>query len=266
MHCSVYSWLLVAMQCKQKCCEPGLTLTQSAVHAHTCIQQYTHVYSDTVHARSFIFHNKVHARLYVQAQKFPRQTHVNVLHIHIIGASLSEPHIDHDNIPRTQNNGMYLCIYLSIYVHVCIIYPAFVAPWFPRSMYALKYSMYSGISTCSHAWFTIALDWTARTTGATRVCHQRRQLSMKTGQVNARQTHGINRFSLLRQWSCSCLANFPTCLCESKTTVEFTVLLFCDVHIDKGATLNLLHCLRVICGCRAVQNKDVDTTDTAAYM
>ena len=33
-----------------------------------------------------------------------------------IGASLSKPHIDHDNVPRTRNNGMYLCLclYLSM--------------------------------------------------------------------------------------------------------------------------------------------------------
>ena len=49
-------------------------------------------------------------------------------------------------------------------------------------------------------------------------------------------------------------SNLPTRLqCESKTTDELTVLLFCDVHIDISATLNLLQCLRVICGCRAVQ-------------
>ena len=32
-------------------------------------------------------------------------------------------------------------------------------------MYALKYSVYSSILTCSCAWFTAALDWTARMTG-----------------------------------------------------------------------------------------------------
>ena len=31
-----------------------------------------------------------------------------------IGMSLSEPHIDRDNVPRTWNNGMYL-IYVSMY-------------------------------------------------------------------------------------------------------------------------------------------------------
>ena len=70
------------------------------------------------------------------------------VHMHamwLIGVSLNEPHIDHDNGPCARNNGMYLSIYL------CIIYPTFVTPWFPRSMYALKCSVYSGVLTCSHA-------------------------------------------------------------------------------------------------------------------
>ena len=43
---------------------------------------------------------------------------------------------------------------------------------------------------------------------------------------------------------------------------------FCDVHTDKGATLNLLQCLRVICGCRAVQANKAESplTGTAAYV
>ena len=47
-------------------------------------------------------------------------------------------------------------------IMVSIIYPAFVAPWFPRSVYALKYSVYSSRLACSRAWFTTALskaDW-----------------------------------------------------------------------------------------------------------
>ena len=46
----------------------------------------------------------------------------------IIGVSLSEPHIDHDNGPRVQNNAIYVPKYVSIYYNVCIIYPTFVAP------------------------------------------------------------------------------------------------------------------------------------------
>ena len=34
----------------------------------------------------------------------------------IIGASLSKPHIDHDNGPLARNNGIYPCIFLCMYV------------------------------------------------------------------------------------------------------------------------------------------------------
>ena len=71
----------------------------------------------------------------------------------IIRVSLSKPHIDHDNGRCAQNNGMYPCIYL----HVCIIYPMFVALWFPRSVCALK-TVYSGILMCSCVLFTISLN------------------------------------------------------------------------------------------------------------
>ena len=37
------------------------------------------------------------------------------LHVHVIGASLSKPHIDHDNSPCVQNNAIYLSVYLSVY-------------------------------------------------------------------------------------------------------------------------------------------------------
>ena len=45
-----------------------------------------------------------------------------ILYIHkvistIIGVSLSKPHIDHDNGPRTRNNGIYLSIYHL--PHIC---------------------------------------------------------------------------------------------------------------------------------------------------
>ena len=57
-------------------------------------------------------------------------------------------HIDHDNGPRARNNTM----------------SAFVAPWFPRSVYALKYSAYSS----SLYWrahvrdLQLHVDWTAK--------------------------------------------------------------------------------------------------------
>ena len=53
------------------------------------------------------------------------------------------------------------------------------------------------------------------------------------------------------------------CDSESETTDELTVLrmLFYDIHIDKGATLNLLQsaCLHDICGCRAIQINNAET-------
>ena len=42
----------------------------------------------------------------------------------VFGASLSEPHIDHDNDPRAEKLSIYVSIYLSR--------GAFVAPMFPR--------------------------------------------------------------------------------------------------------------------------------------
>ena len=87
------------------------------------------------------------------------QGHFLLWIIIIIGASLSEPHIDHDNGLRMQNNSMYLSMYL------CIIYPVFV------------------------------------------------------------QTHGINEFSLLRQWSCSCLV---TRLCKSTLVLVVNIIISCE--------------------------------------
>ena len=76
------------------------------------------------------------------------------------------------------------------------------------------------------------------------------------------QTHGINRaFSILRQWSCSCLATCQcTCVNQKRLTDGLTIqlrLLFCYVHIDIDMTLN---CLRVICVCRAVQTNSAETS------
>ena len=47
-------------------------------------------------------------------------------YVYVFGASLSKPHIDHDNGPCARNNCIWVTIYLSIYL--CIIYPTFVAP------------------------------------------------------------------------------------------------------------------------------------------
>ena len=79
--------------------------------------------------------------------------------------------------------------------------------------------------------------------------------------VNA-QTHDINCvFSILRQWGCSCPATCQcACVNQKRPMGLLYQLLFCDVHIDIGATLNLLQCLHVICGCRAVQTNSAKTS------
>ena len=124
--------------------------------------------------------------------------------------SLSEPHINHGNGPvRGIINGIYLSIYLSIYIsiylsiYLCLYHlprPAFVALWFPRSVYSLKCSMYSSILTCSHALFTTACTRSTEQQG----CLEHVELLMSAvkiidedRKVNA-QTRGLNGFSLLR--------------------------------------------------------------------
>ena len=115
-------------------------------------------------------------------------------------------------------------------MNLCIIYPRLSHP---RSVYGLKCSVYSGISTCSRAWFTTVCTqlWTARATGATCSCSF--QVTCHCACVNQKQPMGFR-----------------------------TVLLFYDVHIDIGMTLNLPQssCMRVICGCRAIQTNSAETS------
>ena len=54
--------------------------------------------------------------------------------------------------------------------------------------------------------------------------------------------------------------NLPTCLWESETTNGLTVLLFHDVHINIGATLNILQCLYVSCECKAIRTNSAETS------
>ena len=77
--------------------------------------------------------------------------------------------------------------YLTIWL--CFIYLVFITPWLPRSMYALICSVYSGILLCSRAWFTTALDWTARTAGATRMPSNRSWLCTDILSVNSHLVH-----------------------------------------------------------------------------
>ena len=65
-------------------------------------------------------------------------------------------------------------------------------------------------------------------------------------------------------------AHAATCQCtyvnENQLMGCQTVLLFCAVHINKGVTLKLLQCLRVICGCRTVQTNSTETPQALLHM
>ena len=124
--------------------------------------------------------------------------------------SLSKPHIDHDNDPRTRNNGIYLSIY-HLHCVCCMLVPeTHVCPEI------LNVFRYIDVLTC------VIYNSTWRTTGATRVCcedYRWRQVCESCADTWYKWTQ------LLRQWSCSCpVGNLPTRLWESKTTDELTVL------------------------------------------
>ena len=158
--------------------------------------------------------------VYLYQRLFTLQTQDRKLCI-VIGTSLSESYIDCDNGPCTWNNGTSV-----------LVIPTFVTPLFPRSVYAPKCSVYSGILMCSYAWFTTAYLHLTEQQGQLEhysVCCENMIIDEER-YVNA-QTHGINWFSLLRQWSCSYLATWQR--------DGLTVLLFCNIHIDIGTTLNL---------------------------
>ena len=89
----------------------------------------------------------------------------------------------------------------NLFVSAVCVYnyysPAFVAHWFLRSVYALKCSMYSGILTCSHVWFTTAYNLRLHST------EQQGWLELLVVCHEDWQVDGVYEFSLLRQWSCS---------------------------------------------------------------
>ena len=151
--------------------------------------------------------------------------------------SVSIDHLSHvcpTLVPKIRVRPEMLCVFRYIDVLTCVIY------------------------NCMHS--TKQQGWLELLVSAVKIIDKDRL-------VNA-QTHGINGFSLLRQWCCSCPSNLPMHLCESEMTNGLTVsiLLFCDVHIDIGATLSLLHCLRVICACRPIQTNSAETSLALLHM
>ena len=90
--------------------------------------------------------------------------------------------------------------------------------------------------------------------------YQRRQVGecaeIRYKQIQPTETLTVELYVAARQ-----LANVR--LCESEATDGLTVLLFCDIYINIGATLNLLQytvpaC--VICGCTAAQTNSAETS------
>ena len=100
---------------------------------------------------------------------------------------------------------MYVCIYLSIYlsIYVCIIYPAgFWDPCTPRN--ALCVPVY----WCAHMRdLQLYLTEQQGHEGRLELLVSAMKIIDEDKYVNV-HTHDINcRFSLLRQWSCTCLAS-----------------------------------------------------------
>ena len=146
---------------------------------------------------------------------------------------------------RARNNAsIYLSIYLSIHLSFTphLSHPGSRVPCTPWN------------TLCISVWHVqlhaLKDDWS---------CHedyQQRQVSESCTDTWYKWTQ------LLRQWSCSCPV---TCQHACENQKQLLGLLYCGVHIDKGATLNLLQCLRVVCECRAVQTNSAENCCICSY-
>ena len=96
----------------------------------------------------------------------------------------------------------------------------------------------------SHAWLSKQLNISVNSKDRNYLLKDQRYAlsAVKIRQVVNVQTYGtcINRLSLDKV-----ARQLAITLCE--TTNGLTVLLFCDIYIDIGTTLNLLQCLHVSC-------------------
>ena len=99
-----------------------------------------------------------------------------------------------------------------------------------------------------------ALDWTARKTGGTHCLPWR--LSMKTG----RWMHRHMVYTDSAYWDSGAVATrqLANVLVWIKNDWWAYCNAICDIQIDKVTKLNLLQCLHVICGCRAVQTNSAE--------
>ena len=122
---------------------------------------------------------------------------------------------------------------------LCIIPPTFVAHMFPRPMYSLKSSVYSGILMCSRACMTVK----TRRTKLLVVCRE----DCRWRQVDEAQTHGINRLSLLRQWSCSGLKLATAPVWNNWWADRTAVLWHSYWHRHDSACMLIVGCWAVQC-------------------
>ena len=174
--------------------------------------------------------------------------------------SLNKPHIDHDNGPHTGNNSICVSVYLSIYLlsiyllsHICHT----LVPKICVCSEMLRVFWYIGVLMCQIYNCTQRLELLV---SAMKIIDEDRYMNA--------QTQGINcRLSLPRQWSCSCPA---TCQCACVNQKQPMGLLYCCfmtfIIVDIGVTLNILQCLCVTSGCRAIQTKSAEASTALVAM
>jgi len=148
--------------------------------------------------------------------------------------------------------SMYLSIYLSMSVSftLCLLHPGsrdLCTPWNAPSILVYWRVLTCVIYNCTPLnsndnWSYSCLPW---------------RLSTKTGRWMRRHIVQIDS----AYWDSGAVAarqGLPTCLYKSEATDGLTVLLFCDVYIDIGSTLNLLYsaCMLFV----DVQTNSVETS------
>ena len=142
---------------------------------------------------------------------------------------------------------------IMVSIYICIIYPRLLHPVSRDSCMPWNAPCIPVYwRTHVHDLQLHALDWTARKIGGTHCLPWRRQIGECTD-TWCIQIQPINWDSgavAARQ-----LANTPVWIKNDRWAY---CIALCDVHIDKVAKLNLLQCLCVICGCRAIQTNSAE--------
>ena len=168
-----------------------------------------------------------------------------------------KPEWAHDNGPRVRNNGLYLSVYVSIT-------PRLSHPdsWDlhvrPEMLCVFRYIDVRGLQ--------LSIDWTARTTGATRVCHEdyrwrecadtwyKQIQSTETvhGAVSARQLANTPVWIKNNRWA------YPTAVlcrrsCQQRHDTELTSVCMSFVNVEPYGLYNsaetslaLLHMYNII--------------------